>query len=357
VSAAIAYPVTVSLRVPGEHEVERVPFEFRDVVLPPRPGGPFRTQAPTLDETALRSWDPPGGAWSAWSEPAGGLSCRARLPGRSRRDRPLDAVLLLRFDPAPSPPEGEFFDPRHIEDLLRLRLRDRSDGGTVEVPLRRHERVLEVPDPGQKADPEWIRLGDGAVREWAFRFPLVSSRESAAAGEYEASIVCEVPPGTVPPSVWSGTVSTPPLSIVLAEAEPADVWARLPRALRLRTGARKGTVEVCFGPAESESVLLHPRPGFSIGTSVKARALEDRDFDYRDFGWGTIWSAVSTVVDTLEPGATGPLDTVYEVEVFDVPLEGVPDAFFPPGRDGYRTLWKRTFRVRASAAEIEALRR
>lgn len=317
------------------------------------------TSAPLPASLPVSDPKDPGHAWSAWTAPVDGLSIRASLPELVHRGERVPVDLALRFDPSLLPPGARFFDARHVEDRVVLLFRNRDTGATAEVSDDNQEWILETPlqegspEGSDRAEPGWIPIENGPDRFLHIPFHLVWAWEALPPGNWEVGARLDVPPYGKNPILWSGTVTTPTLPVLVEEAPPRHLRVQVPTRLRIRTGAVLHTVEVGFGPIETEFVDLEPRNGFTLGASW------GKDGNSMSTFWPSCWEgfAFDDYFDRLDRGDTDPLDQTYELEIFETAEVPGNPLVLMLGHGGYRTLWKRSFRVTATATEIEALRR
>ncbi len=307
-------------------------------------------------------------AWSAWTEPVNGVSCRFSLPARVRRGDRVSAVLALRFDAASRLPGVKYFDAGHLDERVRLLLRNWDTGRTAEVGIHDYVRVLETPvleEPGQEGQakrervvpPDWIPLDGAPAKEWPFRFRLAKAWEVVTPGTWEARVALEEEPRADAPDLRAGTATTAPQPLVVEEAPLRRIRARVPAAFHLRADPGFGDgIEITNRDGPTEVVDIEARNGFLLGCRVDvpgsggvcgygADLEEGEDYD-------SGWSGMS-----MTAGPDGAFDRTCEASVFEY-VSDEEDLFGVEfGRNGYRTLWRRSFRVTATAGEVEALRR
>ena len=330
----ISFPLEVRFRVPKEYDVERVPFLFRDIALPPRPG-----RGPILEEVSS------GVLRSEWSDEVGGASLRLSLPGKVARGDIVDATLDASIDPGQERTGLSRTSELRLEEQVRLLLRNRDSGATVEVLPCELEWGHETPGP------EGSPSGGRALRQWWLRFPLAVAWDALVPGTWEARASVEIPSDPDSHGTWSSTLVSGALALVVEEPPPERRHRRrlaAPTCLRLRVGEKRGTVDVAFGPPEAEVIEIEVRNGFTLGLT----AGQQEDGGMGSAGYYALMG-IPYVIDTLGPETVGPIDRNYLVELYEGPVEGRELT----EQEHHRTLWKRSFRVTATGEEIEALRR
>ncbi|MCK6479340.1 MAG: hypothetical protein HUU06_03380 [Planctomycetaceae bacterium] len=349
-SPEIAYPVSIRARVPLRVAARTAGFGFKDLDLPPRDevtrihvDGEF--PGPDADDD-LR--------WTGWTPAEKGLSLCAALPPRAERGDRLPAHIVLRFDPASLPAGVTHLDAGRIEDSVRLLFRNRETGATVEVEDD-NEKVIEVPT--FEGDPEstlaaleergWIPLAGGGERSWEIGFLLARAWDALPPGEWEVRVALEEPSLEDCRRLWAGRLVSDPLPLAIEEAPPRLTRFPAPRALRLAPGRSRGTVDVVFGPRESEVVAIETRNGFDLAVEVETERGSGLS--------GLLWPAIDPVIATLSADHTGPLEGTWTIRLLEAPADSGLGLFHFHGRG--RILWERTLRLRATAEEVDAMRR
>jgi hypothetical protein len=256
------------------------------------------------------------------------------------------------------------FDSYDIDRGIRLLLRPSAGGEIVEIPAMdmfdgprapprdwEYEKDLRVP---------WCtpirEVGTYELQAW---FPLAVAWDRLLPGTWEARVAVEVmndprdppthPEGTPAPVVWTGTIATEPLPVVIEEAPARKVRYFVPKRLRPvpSHGYGAGVAIGCLD-GDRETVDLAARHGLSVGVTVR-----------RNGGGGaeSLGGGLIAVADQLPTDHAGPFAGDYEIEIFETGEEPRSHQYSSARHPAYRTLWKRAFRVEATAAEIEALRR
>ncbi len=222
---SISYPVELRLRVPKEYDLERVLFEFRDVALPARPGAD-----PGLQELL------PGNHRSAWSEERDGIALRLSLPESAVRGDMVEATLGTSFDPRGRSPDAPTPEGLVDGDNLRLILRNRESGATVELHRYLEAALQKAPGAAVTGDRPPAAV---VRREWTIRFPLAAAWDALIPGAWEARASLEIPIKKESPDALASTVATAPIPLVIEEPPPERRNRRrltAPTALRLRIG-------------------------------------------------------------------------------------------------------------------------
>ena len=345
-------PVTARLRVPREFEIEQVRFEFRDLALVPPVVGP----SPGSETVGPEVSPGPGMAWTPWTAPVHGLSMRALLPTAARRGDAVPVRVRLRFDPAGLLPGVTCFDGRALEDRLRMHFEDPVTGARVDLEDDDAERALTRigphDGPSGPVDPLLFPIRPAEVREWEVEFSLARAWDALGPGEWRVRASLDVAGEWRGTSSWQGRIETGPVVLRIEDAPPRRMAVRVPSALRLRTGGTAGSVEVHYGPAEAEIVLVDARNGFATGN-----AHGGEEDGASASGWGDGTPHVEAGVDLIQEPEEGPLDRTYRFEVFEFPRQTRTEGLVSPDRDraSYRVLWSRSLRVTATAEEMLAL--
>ena len=365
VDQPISWPVTVTLRVPKEYDVETVRFEVRDLELPEAPA-PLPHAVPVVEEEERRVRDPRDiphdPSWSAWTDPERGLSARFSFQKRTPRGERLASGLALRFDPAGLPAGVTHFDPWGLERDVRLLLTSPERNTTVEIAAVDPQ---EGPPMGPRTlEEEWgpkaLPLGPGAATELQLWFPLAAAWETLLPGTWEARLAVAVkehpqdpPPhaeGTPAPVLWTGAFTTGPVRVIVDEAPPVILRLHVPTRLRMVPWAGTGAgVAVGCLAEDREVVELRTRNGFTVGVEVRTEGRGGRGQS------GT--SPRLEYVDGLEHDHEGPFAAGYIIEIYETGEEYRYHVPYSTDHPTYRSLWKREFRVEATAEEIEALQR
>ena len=130
---------------------------------------------------------------------------------------------------------------------------------------------------------------------------------------------------------------------VVAESERTQEF-RVPTRLRLADG------QVRFGADDSEKVKLPVRNGYFMGMTVNRLngpgMLTNAGFDAEHM------TVEDLSGDPVIPKGEGMADRklTYTIEIFETAKPAGHGWLPAPGRDGYKTLWKRVFEVDARPA-------
>jgi hypothetical protein len=257
-------------------------------------------------------------------------------------------VLALRADPD-SVVEGTTYIPgAHLENWARLALRR----GAAAAEMEQDTFWITTEDEETR-----FPLDKAGTREWRIEFPLSDAWDTLVPGTWDLQVVLEREKEGEDPGAWTGSVSTPPIPLLVEEPTLRRIEVLVPTIIRLRRDPRDPElIEFGYEEADSETVTMETRTGFLLGlawgTGPGSASMEA--YGGEEVGGGSMYA-------TVEPGAGGTIEGTHTVTIFEYgprPKGGALNGGIPEvGRGGCRVLWTRSYPVAFSAAEIEALRR
>lgn len=303
-------------------------------------------------------------AWSAWTKPVNGLSFRVSLPERARCGDRLPVGFALRFDRATVPEGTTHFDHHFVADCLTLLLRNRATGATLDLDDDDEEWVAPTiegdPQPAlddlARTDDAWVPMAGDPPPATEYPFLLALAWDALSAGEWEVRARLDANRRDYP-GLWRGSVTTGSLPLVLEKAPLRRVRVRIPTDFSLEAGdAQTGGLRLARGAGRMEVVDVEVRNGFRLGVTV----------EHPDGGSMTTGFAECADGEELEDGTEcsslsietpGPWEATCSIVVFESPLRA-RDGLFPCSpTTASRTLWTKSFRLAATAEEIETLRK
>ena len=294
---------------------------------------------------------------SAWGRQGRGLQIRVTAPKEIEQGERLFVSIALRGVPGKLPEGVRKLNTFLPDNYLKLHL--------FNVATRK--KFLSAPyDPtgGMPCFDEGkavAALDGGAIGPWRTFFPLVGLK--LPPGKYECRVKFAYPEETDiwkknkrvkarDAGLWSGKAVSGAFELLVLKETPKFETYRVPTRLRLEKPEGKG-LNVNYGPKDTEAVKLPVRNGFYVAAKLYL-GKSDR---YTALG------GVRPVSPPDDPNPVywvydykgGDFDQTYTLEIFET--SAAPCHGWHPRNGTYKTLWKKTFRVRSSAAEIRKLTR
>jgi hypothetical protein len=297
-----------------------------------------------------------------WSSSVNGVACRASQPEAIRKGDRMRVRLSFRAEPETLPPGITHLDGHRPDLRLRLVLRNPETGLTAEVLPDDPTGGMPPPPPPDGADPpddpDRIPIASSASHDWIVWFPTSKAWDALAPGTWESHVELDAKPDPENPEGWSGRISTESASLVIDESPACRLHLLVPRELRVkRCTFNDEYLQVGCSREELEPTVVDMRNGFVLGAWVK----EGEDI-HETNETGPYWSKDFSLLERHTVRFDGPIpaipfDRTIVLEVFETAEQPVHMSQPGPGRGSFRVLWSRSYRVQATAAEIEALRR
>jgi hypothetical protein len=284
---------------------------------------------------------------SGWGTMVNGMECRVTVPTALEQGMPLAVSLELRADPsklAPGVRQLNTFLPAAFVELSLT-----PAGGGDETRVRPEDPTLGMPaaDTGRNG----VALDSKPLAPLAVTFPLVRVRDALPPGDYECRVnytFAEKPTGWWrgteaewrKAGFWHGRVVSAPFTLRVEAETPKTRTFLLPRRLRLVKG-----LSVVFRKDDAEEVTLPVRNGYHLGMRIDMSGGGMRLS-------GPMSPDDSNSIDQWPADTKGDRTVRYAVELFET---ADPPCHFwmpRPGSGGYKTLWKKTLTVSATAQEI-----
>lgn len=259
-------------------------------------------------------------------------------------------------------------------DIMRLNkfLRDEYIELLLTDPNQNKSWIIKPFDPtlGMPPPPDTNRssvpLDGSQIEPWEVRIPLVQFYKEQQPGDYTARVRFKFP--QQPTSFWKGTntewndagfwhgaLVTDPFQLKLLQEVPRTKTLSVPKRLRFRTQHVRLREEdqhetplpaVYFDKRDIEQVEIPVRNGHSLCTWLYLNGEPAR------LGGGLLTPDGPNAVDVWYDYKGGDRTATYTIEVFesaDPPQHG----WMPgPGSAGYKTLWKKTYRVSYSREKL-----
>lgn len=284
---------------------------------------------------------------AAWGNPSHGLQCRASGPAKIEQCMHLEMGIELRAVPKELPPGTKKADLFIVHSSLTTVLRSVATGKEFTVQPYVETRGPAVFDDGKH---HIVPLDGTAIAPWRTSFPLLRLGDALEPGVYECRVEYTFPgrhtaqwwhgSQTDWHSLWKGTAASAPQRIEILKATPKTATYLLPKRLRLAKG-----LEIVYTKEDAEEVKVTLRNGHFVFTSI----LHDH---IGSLGGGVIKPDDVNAIDHVYEYGGGPWTRLYAIEVFET-SDPSPEGFqLGPSWPGYRTLWKRSFRLSFSEAEM-----
>lgn len=301
---------------------------------------------------------------SSWGEEVQGLQCRIHIPRSVEQGLPLPVTVDFRKGgehPFPLGEEGyiQVFD--HSFSLILSR-----DGTKLDHILDSDNYKSGMPvnwSPYCKHYTRQIkRQGMAPVQH---RFHLAKLGERLLPGTYTCRLRFHAPDlsrdcdkgwedGKPDPLYWGGELISHPVRLeVLAEKLKTKEFL-LPKRLRLFRQSfptSKPYLVVNYTEEDAERLEFRVRNGHYVGTR-RSNSKDDVRLSWGLSGGPPRPNAPNAVVQ-LHGYKGGPIDLSVEMELFET-CESTGH-FWSPGNCGYKTLWKRTFKVEYTELEAQAI--
>ena len=342
------------------HSLLAQPRLMRDGTWDVLPDSPAHKHKPRIGPT-----EPVRGyvaAVGAWGEAVGGLSCRLVA---ERGAVPVGARpvfhLHFRIDPRGLGAEvqalNRFLHPRCVtltfadQETGEVVAR-RPDGGVPELPMMpRPEDFARL--RGRPVGPERLRvrlLSTQGQQLPAGRYRVVATYANDGRNNREAY--------KGPGSLWSGTVTTPPIPLTVVAAGPEPIEIRFHTALEFQRKA--GSIGYAWSEKNPQVLRLTRRPGYVVGTQWQTRIFLDGKEAAGGGGGlsGGTWLAGGesflepALVKRVAAGAS--LRVRKDVTIFETSVP--PGHHWAPEAGDYRPLWKGSIEGTLPGADKEGKR-
>lgn len=277
---------------------------------------------------------------SDWGPDHAGLRCRAQTPTQIEQNMPLDISFELQCIPnalkAGVKNLNTFLPAQHVE----LMLTHVKTGKAFTVRPYDPARGMRAIDTGKHAD----RLDRTPLKPWLIRFPLVGLGDALEPGSYECRARYSFSENQL--GFWFGTVDSGGFRLEVRKETPHTQTYLLPRRLRLTKGLQVG-----FGKEDAEAITFPARNGHFVGTQVTVGKT-----GYRLTGGVPVPDDVNPLDQWLDY-MKGDRTISYTIEIFETADPPVHMWHPEPGARGYRVLWRRTFTLTLTEAEIRQVGR
>jgi hypothetical protein len=279
---------------------------------------------------------------SRWGPETNGLRARFQAPAEIEQNAPLAISFELQCDPKSLRAGIVRFDRFYPYPRLRLTLTNAATGRVIQ---------LKPYDMGGPFDANryenTVPLDGHPLKPIQAEFPLRRAGDALTPGEYNCT-VSYLDLGHTRPSqrprpkdLWTGELDAAPLRLTVKPEVLRPVTFLVPKRLRLTRDQR-----VVFLREDAERVTAMLGNGMYLGTTVSG-----------DAGWlesGTPEPGGPNAIDNwhVPPHSPPPGGSaVYTIEIFAT--ADPPHHFWTPapGNNDYKTLWRKTFVVRQTAAQ------
>ena len=300
--------------------------------------------APTPGSTA------PADKASLWGSATQGVQARLIMPAEIEQD----SLVRIRFeivdDPDRLPANSVRLDTFLLETRVEIALTNVKTRQLVTV-------VPPVPEngiPTMNQGTDFTKLDGKPVKPFAMTVALRPAGAALAPGEYEAVLsyafearqpqwlIGSAPPGQ---GWWSGKFQTAPMRIRVVPATQKKLTLYLPKTAYLSQSRPDSDFHLRCDKTNVEAVDVPLRNGCYLGTRISrehgASSLMSGELS-RPEG-GLLFDDPTSSTDAKDkPGD----ELTYTIEVFET--ERAAEHHWMPveGRDGYKTLWRRTFKVK-----------
>lgn len=291
---------------------------------------------------------------SDWGQVENSLHMRVLAPQEIEQGVSLRLKLEFRQDkPKPGIKRLNTFLP---DEYIELLLTDPQQEQTWTV--KPHDPTMGMPPP-----PDMNRFSvplDGSeVEPWDVGIPLVTLYKALKPGTYTARVRFKFPEQSTQfwqgtkdewreAGFWHGTLVSAPFPLKLIQEVPKTETFAIPRRLRFRTDQIRlreddpqdtAIPAVYFEKGDVEKVDVPVRNGHYFGTWIY------RDGEPSQLSGGALSPDKQNTIDVWYDYKGGDRKATYTIEVFETP--DPPQHGWMPGSGskGYKTLWKKTYRV------------
>ena len=317
----------------------------------------FAAQPATGPATAPAAAAAPAERSSLWGDALGGVQARLSMPAEVEQDALVPIRLEIADDPDRLPPGADRFDTFLLQTRVAVSMTNVKTKRSVTVGPPVPANGIPTINSGN----DFVRLDGTAVPPFRMQLALRRAGPALEPGEYDCVLSCPVeggrPPWLIRPEPagpeggwWAaGKFQTAPLRVKVLPPTAKTRRLFLPGRAYLTRGKPDAGFALCCDKQDIEAVDVPVRNGCYLGTSVgraggasetsgAALSLPEGGVLFDDPTGGPVAGA--------EPGD----ELTYTAEVFET--EAPPQHMWmpAPGRDGYKTLWKRSFKVKVPPA-------
>ena len=301
---------------------------------------------------------------SSWGEEVRGLQCRIHIPRSVEQGLSLPVTVDFRKGGEHPFPLGEtgyiqVFD--HYFSLILSRDGSKPDHILDSDNYKSGMPVIWSPY-GKHYTRQIKRPGMAPVQH---RFHLAKLGERLLPGTYTCRLRFQAPDaprdcakewedGKADPRYWGGELISHPVRLEVLAEKPKTKEFLLPKRLRLLRQSfptSKPYLVVHFTEEDAERFEFRVRNGHYVGTATSV-SKDDVPISWGMSG-GPPHPGASSATVQLHTYQGGPIKRTVEMELFET-CESTGH-FWSPANCGYKTLWKRTFKVEYTALEAEAI--
>ncbi len=307
------------------------------------------TAVAAAPEPQQNSRQSPAERASLWGPVDNGVQARLFMPSEIEQDALVPIRLEIADDPDHLAAGVDRFDTFLIDTRVKVSMTNVKTQQSVTV--RPPVPINGIPTKDLGSDS--VRLDGAAIKPFKMNLALRTAGATLDPGEYECVLSCPVDdhkpgwlleselPGT---GWWSGRFQSAPLRVKVVPATAKKRTLYLPKEAHLAKSQLNAGFDLRCEKNEVESVEAPIRNGCYLGTRISREggAVELTGDALSLPEGGLIFD------DPTDPKTNKPGDEItYTVEVFETerPAEHLWNP--TPGQDGYKTLWTRSFKVKA----------
>ena len=300
---------------------------------------------------------------SKWGPVENGLQLRVNAPSEIEQGMRLQMKLEFRRQRDKLKPGAARLNTFLRDEFIELLLTDPAKNKTWTVkPLDPTAGMPPPPDTNQSS----VLLDGSEFKPWKVTIPLVALYDELKPGTYTARVRFRFPAEATKfwrgtradwdrAGFWHGTLVSGPFRLQLKPEIPRTKTLTVPKRLRFRTEqvqlraedkAKTAIPAVYFDRRDAETVEVPVRNGHSLGTSLSLNG------EQMTLSGDLLRPNSPNAVDAWYDYKGGDRTATYTIEVFET-ADHPRHLWHPaPGSAGYKTLWKKTFRVSYSRKEL-----
>jgi hypothetical protein len=275
---------------------------------------------------------------------------RVSAPRSTEQGLQLPVTIEFRADPEDLPKGMRELNTSLVDEHVMIHFTHAATGQSFTCkPYDPGMGMPPAPDDGSSIK----RLDRKSIGPFKVGFPLVTVALPVAT--YECRIEFkhaglaeskrhQLPPGFERRKLWSGRVLSPTFHLEVQKETPEEEAIWIPTKLVIRKW-EKG-VAVVYGRTEAQQLKVRPRNGHVLGTYIYRDGQISR---LRGGTPGCFPDDPNPIDQAVDPKRD--FNRTYTIEIFEA--SNPPIHMWNPNKT--RVLWKKTFRVKYSASELQKI--